>query len=252
MTAREYERDPKLDHLRNRYGFADWAEPGTPPESLFIWRYVPTRDDLPGYELERIDVIEERDQPALTQSIWRSQTDRYALVESLIAECPDRTSARIALLRTLGQFQAYLELRKGLGDVGFAAEGDGAIVFALANLVVLLRTIDGEPLPVSRSAQNLEHHMRGRPDAGRPVAPTFNDLAAGAPQADGTIPISIEATDPLGRPLWFKMFGQEGEALERNGELAFRPYGPKRWELTVFAINENGASSEKTLSASAR
>jgi hypothetical protein len=105
---------------------------------------------------------------------------------------------------------------------------------------------------VTGPAEDLERHLRARPEPGGPVAPAINQLTAGAPHADGTIPVALDASDPLGRPLWFKVFGRGGEALEQNGELVFRPYGRKPWELTVFAINENGGSSAKALSAPER
>ena len=170
----------------------------------------------------------------------------------LVSECPDRGSARPALLRTLGQFQAFLERREGVGDIAFAAAGDGAVTFVVANLVVLVRVVDGPPTPMIGLAHDVERHIRARPEPGGRVAPEIHELTAAAPQPDGTILIDVEADDPLGRPLWFKAFGHRGEAFDRNGELTFRPYGPEPWDITIFAINENGGSAERALSATKR
>jgi hypothetical protein len=253
MIDQEHPSDPKLEYLRERYAFADWSDAGTPPESLFIWQYVRNRHDLPGYELERIEEIEtERERPASIRALWRSQSDRVAVLELLVSECPDRGSARPALLRTLGQFQAFLERREGVGDVAFAAARDGAVTFVVANLVLLVRMVDGPPTPVTGPARDVERNVRARPDPGGRVAPEIHELAAGAPQPDGTVPITVKTADPLGRPLWFKVFGHGGEAFDRDGDLAFRPFGPEPWDVTVFAINENGGAAERALSAPER
>jgi hypothetical protein len=253
MIDQKQPRDPKLEYLRQRYAFADWSDAGTPLESLFVWKYVRNRHYLPGYELERIEELEtEQGQPASSRAIWRSQSDREAVLELLVSECPDRGSARPALLRTLGQFQAFLERREGIGDIAFAAAGDGAVTFVVANLVVLVRAVDGPPTPMIGPAHDVERHVRDRPEPGGRLAPEIHELTAAAPQTDGTIPIDVEADDPLGRPLWFKVFGHRGEAFDRNGELTFRPYGPEPWDITIFAINENGGSAERALSAPKR
>jgi hypothetical protein len=253
VIDQEHPRDPKLEYLRQRYAFADWSDAGKPPESLFVWQYVRARHDLPGYELERIELIETaQGQPASSRAMWRSQSDREAVLELLVSECPDRGSARPALLRTLGQFQAFLERRDGVGDIAFAAAGDGAVTFIVANMVALVRTVDGPPTPVIGPVHDVERDIRARPEPGGRVAPEIHELAAAAPQPDGTVPIDVKAVDPLGRPLWFKVFSHGGEAFDRNGQLALRPYGPEPWDITVFAINENGGSAERALSAPER
>lgn len=129
---------------------------------------------------------------------------------------------------------------------------DGAVTFVIANLVLLVRTVDGPPTPVTGPVHDLERNIRARPEPGGRAAPEIHELAAGAPQPDGTVPIEVRAADPFGRPLWFKVFGHGGEAFTRNGQLAFRPFGPEPWDVTIFAINENGGSAERALSAPER
>ena len=246
MIDREREQDPKLAFLRERYAFETWAEAGTPPESLFVWKYFLIAEDLPGYQPDRIEKIGEAEgRQASIRSMWRSESEPDALLEVLVFECPDRTSARVALLLILGEFQAFLKRRDGLGDIAFAAAGDGAVALALANLAVILRTADGKPSQVTEVAQHLEGNLRALPKPGGKVVPEIELLAAGVSRPDGTISISLKAADPLGRPLWFKVFGRGGEAVDRDGESAFRPYGPEPWDLTVFAINESGHSASK-------
>jgi hypothetical protein len=127
------------------------------------------------------------------------------LVEAPLVQCS---------FGTLGQFQAFLERREGVGDVAFAAAGDGAVTFVVANLVVLVRTVDGPPTPVTGPVHDVERHIRARPEPGGRVAPEIHERAAGAPQPDGTVPIEVKTADPPGRPLWFKVFGHGGEVFD--------------------------------------
>ena len=252
MIDQKQAKDPKLDYLRERYAFDDWSDPGTPAESLFVWQFARSRSrhDLPGYELQRSEEIEpDQGQPPSSRAMWRSESDPEAVLELLTSEFPDRSSARVGLLSTLGQFQGFLE-RRELGELAFAPAGDGAVTFLVANLLVIVRTVDGLPTPVTSPAQSVEREISARPERGGPVAPEIHELTTGQPRPDGTIPIEVKAADPLGRPLWFKVFGHGGEAVDRNGELAFRPYGSQSWDLTFFAISESGSSAERTLSAS--
>ena len=97
-------------------------------------------------------------------------------------------------------------------------------------------------------ARQLDVRPAHAPEAGGRVIPDIDRLAAGTGLPDGAVPISAEARDPLDRPVWFKIFSSGGEVLMRDGQLVFRPYGPGRHELTVFAINENGGVAEETIS----
>jgi hypothetical protein len=94
----------------------------------------------------------------------------------------------------------------------------------------------------------VEGRLRSRPEPGGAVVPTIERLAAGERLPGGAFRIFLNASDPLGRPLWFKLFGSGGEIVRQAGELAFRPYQAGRSELTVFAINENGGVARDSIS----
>ena len=209
-------------------------------------------DDLPGYELERVDVIEERDQPALTQSIWRSQSRSVRarrITHRRVSRSNIRSHRPASDTRTVPGISRAPRKVSGMSTLQPRRRSHRLRAREPGRSPAHHRRETLTSVPLRKRRAPHARPTGRRPAASRPRSTTWQRVRH---SRSGTIPISIEATDPLGRPLWFKMFGQEGEALERNGELAFRPYGPKRWALTVFAINENGASSEKTLSASAR
>ena len=242
------ERQSKASFLRERYDFAGWSDPGQPPETLFVLNYVIAPSDLAGYRAERIEELGASEGwPRSARSLWRSNDDDEVLIAVQVFEADSRAAARETLVQGLGQFQAVLEPDEEVGEVAFATPVRGAVVFALANLVGLVRAAGGSHESVAAVARQLEVHLRTRPDAGGRVVPDIDRLAAGTELPDGAVPISAEARDPLDRPLWFKFFSSGGEVLMRDGQLVFRPYGPGRHELTVFAINENGGVAEETI-----
>jgi hypothetical protein len=238
----------KLEFLQQRYDFADWRGVDQQAETLFIWNYFMSESDLTGFRPEHIEEHPGNEAwPRSVRSLWRSEAKDEVLVDVQVFEADSRESGRNVLLQALGQFQAVLESREGTGEVAFGTPGGGAVVFTLANLVVVVRAAGGSRPPVASVTEVLEAHLRERPEAGGTVVPEIDRLAAGPELPDGTVRISLEARDPLERPVWFKIFTVGGEALVQAGELAFRPYGPGRREATAFAINENSGVAEKSI-----
>lgn len=239
----------KASFLHERYDFAAWRDPGQPSETLFVLNYLIAPSDLAGYRAEHIEELDASEGwPRSVRSLWRSKDADEVLIAVEVFEADSRAAARETLAQSLGQFQAVLEPDEEVGEVAFATPVRGAVAFALANLVGLVRTAGGSHESVAAVARQLDVHLRTRPEAGGRVVPDIDRLAAGTGLPDGAVPISAEARDPLDRPVWLKIFSSGGEVLMRDGQLVFRPYGPGRHELTVFAINENGGVAEETIS----
>jgi hypothetical protein len=59
--------------------------------------------------------------------------------------------------------------------------------------------------------------------------------------------IAVEATEPRGRPVWYKMFATNGEVRAENGALAFVPAGAGPREVTVVAVGPEGAGRSEVL-----
>jgi hypothetical protein len=239
----------KASFLQERYDFAAWRDPGQPSETLFVLNYLIAPSDLAGYRSERIEELAASEGwPRSVRSLWRSKDADDVLIAVEVFEADSRAAARETLVQSLGEFQAVLEPDREMGEVAFATPARGAVVFALANLVGLVRAAGGSHESVAAVAGQLDVHLRTRPDAGGRVVPEIERLAAGPELPSGAVPISVEARDPLDRPLWFKIFSSGGEVLMQDGQLVFRPYGPGHHALTVFAINENGGVAEETIS----
>jgi hypothetical protein len=244
-----HEQQSKLEFLEKRYEFAAWRHAGRPAETLFFMDFLIGARDLEGYQPERIEEHDPgRGWPRAHTSLWRSEAEEAVLIEVQVLEADSRDLARALLLQSLGQFQAVLEADADVGDVAFATRGRGAVIFALENLAVLVRVADGPHEEVAEVSRMVEGRLRARPEPGGAVVPTIERLAAGQRLSEGAFRIFLDASDPLGRPLWFKLFGYGGEVARQAGELAFRPYESGQAELTAFAINENGGVARESIS----
>jgi hypothetical protein len=242
-------RHSKATFLQERYDFAAWRDPGQPSETLFVLDFLIAPSDLAGFRAERIEEFDASEGwPRSVRSLCRSKDADDMLIAVEVFEADSRAAARETLVQSLGEFQAVLEPDKDVGEIAFATPVRAAVVFAVANLVGLVRTAGGSHESVAAVARQLDAHLRARPEAGGRVVPDIDRLAAGPELPNGAVPISVEARDPLDRPLWFKIFSSGGEVLMQDGQLVFRPYGPGRHELTLFAINENGGVAEETIS----
>jgi hypothetical protein len=242
-----HDQRSKLEFLHERYDFPAWRDPPRPSESPFIVNYRIGPNELDGYRTEHVEEHKANEEwPRSFRSLWRATRDDEVLLDVVAFEADSRELARDVLVQVLGEFQAVLQRDDALGEVAFAAPGRGAVVLVVANLVFVVRTADGERKAVAAVAEQLEEHVVSRPQAGGSVVPTIDQVAVGDKLPDGSRRISLEARDPLGRPLWFKIFASGGDVLRERGELAFRPYGAERRTLTLFAINENGGVAEES------
>src|SRR5205823_2070603 len=108
-----------------------------------------------------------------------------------------------------------VERRQGPGDVAFGPPDETVVLAVLANVVLLVRNAGPEVISMRTVASELERHLAGRPEPNGKIVPEIQIFAGGQLGPDAAIaPLALEASDPLGRPLWFKLFSRTGEVHE--------------------------------------
>jgi hypothetical protein len=236
----------KLDHLRERYEYRRWAEPGVGGETLFIRDFFLAGRELPGLTPVRIEPL--GGGPRSIQSMWRAGEDEEALLNVVVTETASRAEARAGLLAALGLFQARLSPQAEPGDVAFASPNEGAIVFALGNVVAVVRTAGTGIGGVRKYADALAELLGARPEGETPSGPQIEELSVGAEVAAGMSELILRVADPRKRPTWVKIFASGGEVVERDGALAFQATGDPPRRLEVYAVADDGATTSRALS----
>jgi len=117
-----------------------------------------------------------------------------------------RLHAHEFVVRLLGEFQSQDVSRQEqgyAGDVAFAPPGGATLLFARANLVILMQNGGRKIVPVAPLAAHLDNTLTAQPQpAERQVSPQIRRFTAGVERArvGDALPLEVEAVDQLGRP----------------------------------------------------
>lgn len=247
------------DHLKRRHEFEGWRGRNTMAENLLVWRFFLSGSEFIGWEPLRIQSAGTPGGQPGFQSTWkRPGGGPDALLRLDVFECNSRLAAHEFLIQVLGEFESPLLARDGktdVGDVAFGIPGGRSIVFARANLVISVRNAGRELIPVTELARELDHDLASRPKMGATeVVPAIHRFSAGRTEisVSGTVSLELEASDPLGRALWFKFFSSSGKVVLEEGRPVYQPEVPGPQEITVFAINANRGAASLTLEVFAK
>jgi hypothetical protein len=156
----------RIERLKQRYRYAEWssAEPKPPIAT------VPVPSLLgPEWVLDHVDVVETDEtavgapDPRAWQAAWRSAKGEQA-VSAYLRRCASAAEASEHLLQLLDQFQSPLVERvagaNAVGDVSFAPPGDRAVLFAVSNLVALVRSVGRDAVSARGAAVTMLARLR--------------------------------------------------------------------------------------------
>ena len=118
-------------------------------------------EELPGFRLDRVDRRADTQPPRLT-SFWR-RTGTQAVVRIDVFECASVTDAHEYLIDALNEFESAAIARRTdvtVGDVAFGT--DSVVLFARANVVVLVRKATPQTEAVAPIAQMIDALILGR------------------------------------------------------------------------------------------
>jgi len=123
---------------------------------------IPNGSEIPGWTLVRTQRKEETKPPSV-HSMWRRDEAGEELISVRITESANVAAAREHLLEELGNFESPVIRRRtgpdAVGDVSFGL-GDTMILFALANLVVVILNAGPKVVSVTSIAKALETSIR--------------------------------------------------------------------------------------------
>lgn len=245
--------DTQMDSLKEHYNYKMWHGRNTLPENLFIWRFFLSGNEFPTWTAHKIKTSRVEQWPPSIKSIWKQpDADPDLLLRVNIFECISRDAAHNFLLQLLGEFQSHLEIMKdetSVGDVAFTVPSRISVVAARANLVFHIARVDRDPKPVEEIARKFDLNLIRKEMGDVKVVPEFTRFEVEMKElpVDTLTPLIVEASDPIGRPLWFKFFSQLGEVCMDKKHLVYRPAESGPQEITALAINADGGMAHRTL-----
>jgi hypothetical protein len=144
-------------YLEQRHNAKAWyGRGGRGRRSLKGFRF--NGSELPGWTLQRVR-LDEQAQPPLLRSLWSRGDAMNELLAVDVFECASVRGAHEQLLEALGNIESDAVERRTAqnapGDVAFAL-ADTLLVFARANVVVLLRNAGPTVVSVDEVARALD------------------------------------------------------------------------------------------------
>lgn len=247
-----------LDLLRERYGFDEWRNARPTGEALFIWRFFLGGRELPGRRALRVENVEAPGVSPSIRSIWGTEREDAKATDAPlfrvdVYEAASRVEARELLLHRLAQFQSPLieRRREAPGDVAFGMPDDRSLVFSRGNIVVLLLNAGDKVETVEPVARELDHLFSAPPDVQRsPVRPEIRraEVAVAREPAPGApVPLVLEAEDPLGRPVWFRLSANHGDFFAAHDGVFYTPETEGTHAIDIAVLNENLGSAIQQL-----
>jgi hypothetical protein len=235
-----------FDEFRKHYGFDDWREPQAGGEALFIWRFALGGQELPDHRALRIDTVELPDLPPAIQSLWRADNEEAdrVMLRLDVTEASSVPVARALLFRALTEFQSpqIERITDGPGDIAFGPGGHRSLVFARANIVVVVRSAGDDVQSVERPAHELDRLLHEGPEGGEStVRPTIRRAEVEPTSVSGPrqVRLVLDVDDPLGRHIWFRFSAHRGEFLAQRDGVVFRPEDEGEQAIEIGAVNEN-------------
>ncbi len=244
----------KLEYLKRQYGFEEWRDRDRLQENLLIWKFFPGGDELSGWQPRRIQRVlppdaetgavsdsprGRGDAPASIQSLWqRSDGADEALLRLDTFECGSRGDAHEYLLRLLGEFQSPLLRRAetAAGDVAFGFPRETVMLFARANLVLLLRNAGRAVQSLAPLAGQLDETLVSRPEAeGQRGVVNIRQLEYQDVKAGDSIPLAAPEEDEE-QQRWYKFFSRSGKLRLERGRPVYLPETPGPNRVTMFVV----------------
>jgi hypothetical protein len=252
--------EDRLKALKERHDFAEWARTDAAGVKLFVLDFFFPHYVLPDSRLVRLLELgkgEGKQQPPVIQSFWEAAEYRESdALRVDVFECASWQEAREGVMALLTRFQEPGMIRREtpeLGDVTFADDAFGTILFATGNLVFFLRNVGADVVPLTDVAESINKTVLN-PPPGKIVAPDYQPAEAGQFHLEnkealvgGYVLIKRETEDALARRRFYQFFTDKGEVSWQDGKLVYQPQAPGPNTLEIFAVDADGNARRQVL-----
>lgn len=247
--------------LARRFDFETWRDSNKLDTNLFIWNFFMVGKEFTGWSLSNIEMIQPRGevQYPLMLSVWqKNERERLCSVSMRIHECPDLSSAHTLLLENLALFQSpnIVQLTESrIGDVVFGNPSRYTLLFARANMVVLMMNASRNLIPVDEFATSVDDYLAQAPaNFADDLAPRVEPVATTVvePDASEKTTWQLNVNEPSAK-VWHKFFTTSGVVHQYKGQLHYHPdRKAESSKLRVFAISPGEGVGHQDLTIKGR
>ncbi|NGP89030.1 hypothetical protein [Fodinibius halophilus] len=234
-----------------------WAKETDKGKHIFVWKHFMAGKEFQGWELLKSISEPLQDDLLMHTYMWSNTQNNEQLVKINILESTSWRQSQKNLLSFFDNFEAPSLDRAetkdiNVGDIAFVGFGEivQAITFSRANMLARVQSVGDEGLPVTEITAQLDRFFGERPAPSKEgVRPEFEHFEASSNTTaiNEAITLSVEAIDPLKRDLWYKFIASGGELAVEDEQLRFQSNKEGKFEITAYAITEEGFAEGSTI-----
>lgn len=250
-----------LNLVKGVYSYNLWKKAPGQGTRQFIFDYFFGDFALPGWHIVNQRHSSTRGKRPFIQSFWKRTEGADDVVLRIdVCEGSIWTEAREILLTFLTGFQLPgIELQTyqpELGDVALAGPEPCTILFATANLALLVRNVGRDVFPVMDIVTAMTERLLHPPLIPRESNASFKfgkefRFETGEAFLGNSMHIIEDSHSSVPRE-FYQFFAPKGEVFLRGEELFYRPLEVGQHTLDIFAVNNEGAVPTQQLSLTVR
>jgi hypothetical protein len=252
MTTKE-----SLDRVKAGYSFETWRGTNQLNEHLFVYNFYRHPPQFEGWELHQSQLLTAPGRPPAVISTWKQiGAAGSGLLRSELYECASRMKAHELLIERLAEFQSVDVVRQEpppVGDVAFVGPGEGAVLFARANLLFFIANASPNQVPALPLAHQLDAELIARPEvpAGGQQelsmrASSQAELQATTGRKQSVTPQVTQVTD-LDKGVYYKIFSDKGEVSLEDDQLAFEAEETGSGQINVYTIRPDAQPQQQRI-----
>jgi hypothetical protein len=239
-----------LNLLMKFYGYEQWQFADKASPNLFIESFPLPGQRIVGFEMFPPQLIYTTNWPRTVHWVGKG-SDQFDLIRIDGQVCSSPEEARYFLMQTLAQFQCPTLVRRDdleIGDIAFVEEEQDAIVFAMGNVVTLVRNAGRTSLDFRRVAQAVDDALKSTPvSVGVKLEETPSFTVASMTVSVGQPVILQPIREQTAVSPVHKFFSESGSVIREGDNFIYQSQKSGPQTLTIFAIDQAGKTARQEL-----